>query len=195
MNSVKTSFLSVCLLTCLYTSLPALAQTTETNSCWPVRTFNAAEDKVENLYDDGRLSMIISGYAHHGRGTYTAERISQLNERVWGLGMNKDMRDSKDNEESLQFIIMADSHYKPQITAAYAYQWMKPLSEKWEAGIGYTTGLFSRPDILGGIPFPGLLPLASVGTRDTKLMITYIPRISGKGNGDVLFFALRFSLK
>jgi len=163
---------------------------------WFRKEFNSAESTVENLYDNGRLSMVLSGYAHHGRGTYTPERIDQLNEKVWGLGMSKELRDDKGNEEELTLVIMADSHYSPQITAGYGYQWMAGLGNNWEAGIGYTAGLISRADIIGGVPFPGILPLASIGTRDTKLMVSYIPRLSGnKGNGDVMFFALRVNLK
>jgi lipid IVA palmitoyltransferase len=157
--------------------------------------YQEAEKTVENLYDNGRLSMVLSGYAHHGRGTYTPAKIDELNEKVWGFGVSKELRDEKDNEESISFVVMADSHYSPQITAGYAYQWMKPLGQTWEAGIGYTAGLISRTDIINGIPFPGILPLASIGTRDTKLLVSYIPRLSGTGNGDVLFFALRVALK
>jgi len=72
---------------------------------------------------------------------------------------------------------------------------MKPLGQSWEIGLGYTAGLISRTDILNGVPFPGVLPLASIGTRDVKLMASYIPRLSGTGNGDVLFLALRVALK
>ena len=72
---------------------------------------------------------------------------------------------------------------------------MKPLGGNWELGGGYMAGLISRTDILGGVPFPGVLPIASIGTRDVKLVATYIPRLSGTGNGDVLFLALRIAVK
>lgn len=162
---------------------------------WVENGYKEAEKAIENLYDNGRLSMILSGYAHHGRGTYTPEKIDEFNEKVWGFGVSKELRDEKDNEESISFVVIADSHYQPQITAGYAYQWMKPLGQSWEVGIGYTAGLISRADILSGVPFPGVLPLASFGTRDVKLLASYIPRLSGTGNGDVLFLALRVNLK
>ena len=162
---------------------------------WVENDYQEAEKTVENLYDNGRLSMVLSGYAHHGRGTYSPAQIDELNEKVWGFGVSKELRDDKDNEESITFVIMADSHYTPQITAGYGYQWMKPLGQTWEVGLGYTAGLISRSDILNGVPFPGVLPLASIGTRDVKLVASYIPRLSGTGNGDVLFLALRVALK
>ena len=162
---------------------------------WFKSTYNAAAGTVENLYDNGRLSMILSGEAHHGRGTYTTEKIDSFTEKVWGLGMSKELRDDKDNEESISFVVMADSHYSPQVTATYSYQWMKGLGNNWEIGAGYTAGLFSRADILGGVPFPGALPLVTIGTHENKLLISYIPRLSGTGDGDVLYLALRFALK
>ncbi|MEO8599704.1 MAG: hypothetical protein ABI656_07730, partial [bacterium] len=59
---------------------------------------------------------------------------------------------------------------------------------KLEIGAGWTAMLVSRTDIWGGVPFPAVLPVASIGTPDAKLMAAYIPRISNnKGNGDVLF--------
>lgn len=162
---------------------------------WFKRNFDAAVNTTENIYDNGRLSVILSGYAYHGRSTYTAERISELNEKTWGLGLSKELRDEKDNEESLQILILSDSHKKPQITAGYSYQWMKPLWGNWEAGIGFTAGLISRVEIYNGIPFPGILPQFSIGTRDIKLIGNYLPTINGNGNGDVLFLALRVNLK
>ena len=162
---------------------------------WFTRTKDKLVKGAENIYDNGRLSLILSGYAHHGRSTYTSEKLTEFNEKAWGLGISKIMRDDKDNEEALEFLVLSDSHAKPQINAVYSYQWMMPLGSRLEAGIGYTAGLFHRRDIIGGIPFPGILPLATFGTRDTKLVVSYIPRLSAnKGNGDVLYLALRVGL-
>ena len=138
---------------------------------------------------------MLSGYARHGRNTYTPERIKELNELAWGIGFSSSIRDKKDNEESIYGLAISDSHFKPQFMAGYAYQWMKPLGDRFEAGLGVTGLLFSRTDYFGGIPFPGVLPVASIGTRKTKLMTAYIPRVSRhKGNGDVLLLFLRIDL-
>jgi|GEM_PF-936040 len=163
---------------------------------WFTRTKNNAFNTVGNIYDNGGLSIILSGYAYHGRSTYTPEKLTEFNEKAWGLGISKVVRDEKDNEEALQLLVLSDSHAKPQINAVYSYQWMMPLGSKLEAGAGYMAGLFSRTDILGGFPFPAALPLFTFGTRDTKVIMTYIPRLSAnKGNGDVLYVALRVGLK
>lgn len=175
-------------------STQTVSTTEETG--WFTKTKNKLFDTAGNIYDNGKLSLILSGYAYHGRSTYTPEKIDEFNEKAWGLGVSKILRDEKDNEEALEFLILSDSHAKPQINAVYSYQWMMPVGSKLEAGIGYTAGLFSRRDIFGGIPFPGILPLLTFGTRDTKLVVSYIPRLSAnKGNGDVLYLALRVGLK
>ncbi|MFZ6654156.1 hypothetical protein [Undibacterium sp. TJN19] len=157
--------------------------------------WDSAKAKTNKLLDDGNLSINIAGYTHHGRGTYTAERIAELNERTWGLGFTKTLRDAKDNEESLYAMIISDSHFKPQPMLGYAYEWMKPVGDKVEVGVGATGVLISRTDYFGGFPFPAVLPVASIGTRSSKLIATYVPRFSkNKGNGDVLFLFLRFDL-
>ncbi len=158
--------------------------------------WDSAKAKANKILDEGDLSLMLAGHTHHGRGTYTRERIAELNENTWGLGFSKAIRTKEDNEESLYAMMISDSHFKPQPMAGYAYQWMKPLGDKVEVGGGLTGVLISRTDYFGGFPFPAVLPVASIGTRNTKLMATYVPRFSkNKGNGDVLFMFVRIDLK
>ncbi|MES2070944.1 MAG: hypothetical protein V4488_11400 [Pseudomonadota bacterium] len=166
------------------------AQQTDDDSWW-----DQAKNKVTTVMDQGQQSLLLSGYAHHGRNTYTAERIRELNEKAWGLGFAKTIRNSRDNEEIVYALGIEDSHFKPQLMAGYAYQWTKPLGGNWEIAGGYTAMLASRQDYFGGVPFPLVLPLASIGTKSTKLMAAYIPRLSkNKGNGDVLLMFVRFDI-
>lgn len=157
--------------------------------------WNQAKTKTLDIYNNGELSIMLSGYARHGRNTYTPERIKELNELAWGMGFSSAIRDKKDNEESIYGLAISDSHFTPQLMAGYAYQWMKPLGDRFEAGIGVSGLLISRTDYFRGLPFPGVLPVGSIGTRSTKLMAGYIPRVSRhKGNGDVLLLFLRIDL-
>ena len=183
----------------------SFAQETSNTSQLPVSTdttatpetgwWEQAKAGTTNILDHGDLSIMLSGYARHGRNTYTPERIAELNENAWGLGFSKAVRNKKDNEDSLFGLVISDSHFKPQFMAGYAHQWMQPIGGNFEAGIGYTALLISRTDYLSGIPFPGVLPVASIGTRRSKLMASYIPRLSqNKGNGDVLLLFLRLDL-
>ncbi|MFZ6735872.1 hypothetical protein ACO0LG_28390 [Undibacterium sp. Ji42W] len=172
------------------------AQTTSASVQEDMGWWDSAKAKANKILDEGDLSLMLAGHTHHGRGTYTRERIAELNENTWGLGFSKAIRTKEDNEESVYAMMISDSHFKPQPMAGYVYQWMKPLGDKIEVGGGLTGSLISRTDYFGGIPFPVILPVASIGTRNTKLMATYVPRFSkNKGNGDVLFMFVRFDLK
>jgi palmitoyl transferase len=200
-------FIPFLALTALLTSVSSTAPAQETSGTTKATATSAATADTEagwwdqakagsmNIVDHGALSIILSGYARHGRNTYTAERIAELNENAWGLGFSKAVRNQKDNEDSLFGLAISDSHFKPQFMAGYAHQWMQPIGGNFEAGVGYTALLISRTDYFSGIPFPGVLPVASIGTRNSKLMAAYIPRLSqNKGNGDVLLLFLRLDL-
>ncbi|MFZ6745464.1 hypothetical protein ACO0LC_19745 [Undibacterium sp. JH2W] len=172
------------------------AQTTSTPAPEEMGWWDSAKARANKILDEGDLSLMVAGHTHHGRGTYTKERIAELNENTWGLGFTKAIRTKDDNEESLYAMMISDSHFKPQPMAGYAYQWTKTLGDTVEVGGGLTGVMISRTDYFGGIPFPAVLPIASIGTRSTKLMATYVPRFSkNKGNGDVLFLFVRFDLK
>ena len=177
---------------------PESNQTTAATEQQPgafVRTYNDAVNTAENLYDNGRLSIYLSGYTYHDRHTYSAAKIATLDEKAWGFGVSKELRDAKENEESIQLMVITDSHYHPQVNASYAYQWMKPIAGNWEIGAGCNAGFVSRTDIYKNVPVPGILPMFSIGTRDTKLFMTFVPHLSGTVNGNVLYFNLRIAAK
>lgn len=164
------------------------------NVGWWQQTKDMMRSKAVRINDQGETSLILSGYAHHGRSTYTSERIREFNEKAWGLGAAKTLRNPNGDEEYLYVMAISDSHYDPQLMAGYAYQWTWPIAGKLEVGAGWTALLISRSDTWNGLPFPAALPLVSIGTPAAKLMAAYIPRISNnKGNGDVLLLFGRIS--
>ncbi|WP_230412395.1 hypothetical protein [Undibacterium hunanense] len=180
---------------CFSGLLACLSSQAQTSNQDDMGWWDSSKAKANKILDEGGLQLMVAGYTHHGRGTYTAARIAELNERTWGMGFSKAIRDKVDNEEFLYGMAISDSHYRPQLMAGYAYQWMKPLGDKVEVGGGWTGLLISRTDYFSSFPFPVILPVASIGTRSSKLMATYVPRFSkNKGNGDVLFLFARFDL-
>ncbi|MDO8651937.1 MAG: hypothetical protein Q7R66_07100 [Undibacterium sp.] len=192
-NFTATLGLTMSLLSINQAAIAQQIQATPANeeSGW----WDQTKAKTLNIVDKGSLSIMLSGYAYHGRHTYTAERINELNEKSWGLGFSKVIRNAKDNEESLFVMAISDSHFKPQLMAGYTYQWMQTLGGKFEAGLGVTGVLISRTDYFSGLPFPAPLPMASIGTRSSKIIAAYVPRVSqNKGNGDVLLLLARFEL-
>jgi hypothetical protein len=163
---------------------PAIAGGWSTASDWG----GAAADRIRLILDQGSTDLYLSGYDRHGRSTYTRERLAELNESAWGAGIGRRLRDTRGNDDIVYALGISDSHFKPQLMAGYAHEWIYPVgSSGLELGIGYTAMLMSRQDYFGGFPFPIALPLGSIGTRDIKLRASYVPRLSqNKGNGDVL---------
>jgi hypothetical protein len=154
------------------------------------------KNRLGMIVDEGGDAIYLSGYAHHGRHTYTPDRLNELNEKNWGGGYGKTLRNAAGNDESLYFMAISDSHKQAQLMAGYAYEWIWPIADTGlEAGLGYTAILVSRADYFGRAPFPIALPLASIGVKKAKLLASYVPRLSAnKGNGDVLFLFMRVEL-
>jgi palmitoyl transferase len=169
---------------------PALAGAWDTVSGWG----REAGDQFRLIRDQGSIDLYVAGYTHHGRNTYTKERLDELNEKTWGAGIGQRLRNAHGNDEIIYALGISDSHFKPQLMAGYAHEWIYPMGESGvELGLGYTAMLISRQDYFGGFPFPIVLPVGSIGTRDIKLRASYVPRLSQeKGNGDVLllFFSI-----
>jgi len=153
--------------------------------------------RLGNIADNGAEEVYLSGYSYHGRDTYTSEQVRSFNEKAWGLGGGRTLRNDNGNDESLYFFTIRDSHSNPQIMAGYAYEWVWSIpTTPVEVSAGYTAMLMSRRDYFGGFPFPIALPVASIGVKGVKFMASYVPRLSpNKGNGDVLLLFARFEVK
>lgn len=152
-------------------------------------------DTVSEVARDGQYDAYLSGYAYHSRKTYSAKKISGMNELAWGGGIGKTLRNERGNDESLFLSALKDSRSNIQWSAGYTYQWSFPLAEDGiEAGAGVTAAVIRRHDWYDGIPFPAILPMASIGSRSVKLNAVYMPRISvKKGKGDVVLLYLKLT--
>ena len=180
-------------------AVPCLAQQSPDLRNEPATEVNLLEsaiDRVSNIADRGNWDLYLSGYAHHSRDTYSHRRLQKLNEKAWGLGLGKTVRDERGNDESLYAMVIRDSNRNPQWSAGYAYQWIFPVGATGlEAGAGLSAGLIKRKDWFDGVPFPAVLPMFSLGSSAFKLTVTYVPRISTrKGKGDVLFLFAKYTL-
>ncbi|MFJ3059063.1 hypothetical protein [Herbaspirillum sp. NPDC087042] len=158
--------------------------------------WQSAKDRAANIWNQGESELYLSGVAHHGRSTYSTEKLNELNEHAWGLGYGKTLRNEKGDDESLYGFVIKDSHRHPQYMAGYAYEWVFPIAKTGlEVGLGGTAMLMSRQDYLNSVPFPVPLPLASIGTKKGKIMFAYVPRLSAnKNNGDVLLIFGRIEM-
>jgi palmitoyl transferase len=138
-------------------------------------------------------NLYITGHAHHGRRTYTREKLDQLNEDALGGGLGRGRIDAEGDFHGVYAMVFLDSHRKAQWMLGYAYQNRLALNEHWSLGGGYTGFIVSRPDVYRGVPVPAIFPLVSVQYRQTALMAAYVPHVSpdSTGNGDVTFLFLR----
>jgi palmitoyl transferase len=151
---------------------------------------------VVDIAEQGRWDLYLSGYAYHNRNTYSDKSLRKLNEKAWGAGIGKTLRNAHGNDESLYFIGLRDSRRHAQLMAGYAYQWIHGSSSGLEAGAGLTLAIIRRQGVLGGVPFPAILPVASIGTQSAKLMMTFIPHAAIRNNkGNVVLLFARFEFK
>lgn len=152
--------------------------------------WNTVVDTAKTGHDD----LYIDGYAWHDPGTYTAEKRATLNARAWGFGWGRHKMDANGDEDMVYGMVFSDSHRNAEPVLGYAHQWMWGNDEPVGLGLGYTIALTSRADIFNNIPFPIILPLASLRVGRVSLYGTVIPRVNNKlNNGNVAFFFLRYA--
>ncbi|MDH5444055.1 MAG: hypothetical protein OEY52_00775 [Gammaproteobacteria bacterium] len=68
------------------------------------------------------------------------------------------------------------------------------IKDSWHIDVGYFGFFMARKDYDDYKPFPGVLPVASVGTRNVSLNMTYIPDV-GDQVAELVFFQLKISLE
>jgi hypothetical protein len=152
-------------------------------------------DYAKRIIDEGDNVLYLSGYAYHDRGTYSAEKIAEFNEAAWGAGFGRTLLNEDGNTDSLFALAFLDSHEDIEAQVGYAREWRWQFAEHAAVGAGFVAMLVSRSDIFGRIPFPAVLPVASIQVGPVALMASYIPKLSGEGgNGNVLYLLGRINL-
>lgn len=137
----------------------------------------------------GRATWYVSGYAWHIPGTWTEEKLAELNENAWGGGYGFARTDERGDNYSWYALAFRDSHFETTAMAGWAAMTYWPSKGPVAAGLGYTVFIMMRPDIAKGWPFPAALPLASVKVHNAELLGSFIPKLNGGINhGDVAFF-------
>lgn len=151
-----------------------------------------------NIVDAESLDVYLSGYAYHERQNYTDSQLQKLNDKTWGGGVGKTVRTENGNEESLYVMEIRDSVRKPQWMVGYAYEFMYSLhaAANLDAGVGVTALILRRSDWVNGVPFPAVLPFASFGTKNIRLMAILVPQVSlFKNKGNVIMVFAKISYK
>ena len=147
---------------------------------------------ISTAYTEGDLEFYLPLHTHHLRSMYTPEKIASFQETPYGLGVGKGLYNEKGNWEGVYAMAFQDSHFKPMYMAGYGWKSVWRPSEDVRLGLGYTAALMSRADIFGYVPFPVVLPMASVGYKNFSLEGTFVP--GGKGNGNIFFIWAKWEL-
>jgi palmitoyl transferase len=152
--------------------------------------FRPVCQEIQRIWTKGNNEVYLSGYAWHNRYTYTKERLQHYNEAAWGGGLGKSYYDEKGDWHGLYAVAFLDSHKNVEPIAGYAFLKMAHFTSNLKAGLGVSAFITQRPDIFNGIPFPGILPWASISYRRLSISGTYVPGAVGAGN--VLFLVAKW---
>ncbi len=144
-------------------------------------------NRAEQIWTEGSSDLYVTGWAWHNRASYSAETIRRFREAAWGGGYGRSLYDSDGNWHGLYAMAFLDSHSNIQPMAGYGYQWIARYGPNFRLGAGYTLFMTARKDMLHYIPFPGALPIVSMGYKKADVYATYIP------GGNVLFVFGRWS--
>lgn len=154
----------------------------ETESSW----YQKLNTHLSNVWAQAdQTDLYLPLVAYHNRSMYSEEKINSFNERAWGLGIGKSLRDADSNWDGYYVMAFKDSHDDWEPIVGYGH--VKNLigdAKSLNAGLGLTVSLTARSDF-HYVPLPILLPIAAVGYDRVNLNATYIP--GTKGNGNVLF--------
>jgi palmitoyl transferase len=146
-----------------------------------------------NAWYDGKPTLYFSGYSWHDPNTYDETKQGQFNDRAWGGGFGWAKDAPNGDNFSWYALIFRDSHYQYTKMAGWGWMTYWPAKAPVAVGLGGTVFLMSRPDIYNSIPFPAILPLASVKAYGFEVLGTFVPKVNGGVNhGNVAYFFARY---
>ena len=139
--------------------------------------------RAKDAFHGGRYDGYVSGYIWHAPWAYGYDRRHhELNDIAWGGGFGRSVVDADGDTHSVFAIAAQDSHFKPQYLAGYLWTTYWPLAGRVQGGLGYSVALFSRSDIGGYIPIPGVAPAAALRWGNAELLGVFVPRVGHAGN-------------
>ncbi len=164
------------------------ASTGTPHESWYGTAWRHARDTVEQ----GRLELYVPVYTLHMPYAYTQAELRSYNDIPWGGGLGEGRYNASGTWEGFYALDFQDSHSRPEYLGGYGWvpTW-HPLDPSFRLGAGLIGFITARADLRRYTPFPGVLPLGSVGYRFLDLEASFIP--GGKGDGNVMFFVAKFS--
>ena len=151
---------------------------------------------VVDTYENGDDALLLSGYAWHLPGTWTAERRAMENQNAWGGGWARSLEKPNGDTENVYFLVFDDSHRQAQFNLGYTWSTYWLDRDGIQPGLGFTAAIIQRPDIASGWPVPVVLPLFSLRYQKAEVLSTYIPKLNGGINhGSILYIFGKIDLK
>jgi hypothetical protein len=141
----------------------------------------------------GELSLLINGKSIH----FDEPATVNWNEKNWGAGLHYEY--ATINDKWVPFVTgsgFLDSNKNPSYYAGGGMMRRFPAgasSRDPHFDLGAVAFLMLREDFKDDKPFPGLLPVASVGTGPVALNVTYVPPVDPKSSA-LVFFQLKFTI-
>jgi len=148
--------------------------------------------RVHNIWNDGDVDLYLGGYTWHNRYMYDHERVKHYNEQAWGTGLGKSIYDEDGDLQGLYAFAFLDSHKNIEPVAGYVFVKTAHLRNKLNAGAGFSVLATARPDIFHNIPFPGAVPVLSVGYDRLTVFAAYVPGSRDAGNVLFVYGKIRF---
>ncbi len=148
--------------------------------------YDTAWSHVKQTWMEGKIEAYVPFWTYHLPFAYTPSQRANYNEFPAGFGLGKGRYNSSGNWEGIYAMGFSDSHSQPSFMVGYGWipTWQVNQSGL-KLGVGLTAFLMSRSDYWGGVPFPGVLPVASIGNKNLNIQAAYVP--GGQGNGNVIF--------
>jgi hypothetical protein len=142
----------------------------------------------------GGLELYAPFYTYHMPYAYTAALLRSYNDFPAGGGAGLGRYNARGNWEGMMALEFSDSHRKPEYVAGYGWipTW-HPFNPHVKLGLGLAGFITARSDIRRYTPFPGILPVLSVGYRSVDLQAVFVP--GEKNDGNVLFCWAKLSFK
>ena len=125
------------------------------------------------IMKEGNSLWVVPTYTNHP--SWDWDNRHEENGYPFGMGLGRQVIDSRGNERAFFLVNFVDSNYRPEPVAGYQWVARWPIAGTgMHVGAGYLAAISARGDYMW-VPFPMPLPVAKVGTDDVSFYGVYIP--------------------
>jgi len=126
---------------------------------------------TKEAWKEGDWNLMVPFYTWHA--PYKYDNRDEQNSFPLGGGVARSVDRGRDTD-MLVAMAFQDSHYKPMYVAGYGYLYNWGERSAFHSGVGFAAVIWARSDY-NYIPYPGIVPIGSVGFSRVSVMGTYLP--------------------